>query len=68
VEPLRQAVSAGARVVVVDDIITTGATLVAVSDRLRGIGVRVDRCAVLAATRRRLSGNRPEARDEGILA
>lgn len=50
---LRRHCAAGARVVVVDDIVTTGATLVAVGDRLAALGVRVDGAAVLAATQRR---------------
>jgi adenine/guanine phosphoribosyltransferase-like PRPP-binding protein len=39
-------------VVLVDDIITTGSTLAAVSDRLKSMGIDVAFCAVLAATRR----------------
>ncbi|MEV1288679.1 ComF family protein [Micromonospora sp. NPDC049679] len=46
-------VAAGRLVIVLDDIVTTGATLAAVSDLLRDVGVRVDRAALLAATRRR---------------
>jgi predicted amidophosphoribosyltransferase len=49
---LRRVTGAGAQVVVVDDIVTTGVTLSAVSQRLAAAGVRVDRAAVLAATRR----------------
>ncbi|MDG6108373.1 ComF family protein [Dactylosporangium aurantiacum] len=40
------------RVVLVDDIITTGSTLAASAARLAAAGVRVDRVAVLAATQR----------------
>ena len=43
-------------VVLVDDIVTTGATLAALGTRLAGHGVRVDAAAVLAATRRRPTG------------
>ncbi|MEV4625668.1 ComF family protein [Micromonospora sp. NPDC049523] len=44
---------AGRFVVVLDDIVTTGVTLAAVSDSLRSVGLRVDAAAVLAATSRR---------------
>jgi len=47
------AARAGAAVVLVDDILTTGATLTAVADVLRGAGVPVRLAVVLAATRRR---------------
>lgn len=43
----------GRTVVVLDDIVTTGATLAAVCALLRGAGVPVDRAALLAVTRRR---------------
>jgi predicted amidophosphoribosyltransferase len=49
---LRDAVAAGASVVLVDDIITTGSTLVAASLRLERQGVPVAFAAVLAATQR----------------
>lgn len=51
--PVRRAVREGARVVVVDDIVTTGATLSAVAGRLAAAGIAVDAAAVLAATQRR---------------
>jgi predicted amidophosphoribosyltransferase len=55
VAALREAAGAGATVVLVDDIVTTGATLSAVADRLREAGVDVPVAAVLAATQRRVS-------------
>lgn len=48
----------GAQVVVLDDILTTGATLTAAAGRLRAAGIAVRVAVVLAATRRR-SGPRP---------
>jgi predicted amidophosphoribosyltransferase len=50
---LRRAVASGGRVVVLDDIVTTGVTLTAVSRQLAAVGVTVEAAAVLAATRRR---------------
>jgi len=47
------AVGRGAVVVPVDDILTTGGTLTALADRLRGGGLPVPVAVVLAATRRR---------------
>jgi predicted amidophosphoribosyltransferase len=52
VAALRRA-AAGRAVVVVDDIVTTGVTLAAVSREVTSAGVPVDSVAVLAATRRR---------------
>lgn len=49
---LRRAADAGTVVVVLDDIVTTGATLAAVAVRLAEAGVPVSGAAVLAATRR----------------
>lgn len=54
--------AAGARLVVLDDIVTTGVTLAAVAGALRHAGLPVSGAAVLAATRRR---NRPVSPDRG---
>lgn len=43
----------GTRVVLVDDIITTGASLAAAADAVRRAGIEVDGAALVAATRRR---------------
>jgi predicted amidophosphoribosyltransferase len=43
----------GSRVVLVDDIITTGASLAAAADTLRRTGTEVTGAALVAATRRR---------------
>jgi predicted amidophosphoribosyltransferase len=51
--PALRRVAAGRRVVVVDDIVTTGVTLAAVSRELCSVDVQVDRVAVLAATQLR---------------
>jgi predicted amidophosphoribosyltransferase len=51
---LRSAAAAGARLVLVDDVVTTGATLAAVAGGLRAAGVDTPVAAVLAATRRRV--------------
>ena len=42
----------GSVTVLLDDIVTTGATLAAAAALLAGAGVRVDACVTLAATRR----------------
>ncbi|MEU8000245.1 phosphoribosyltransferase family protein [Catellatospora sp. NPDC049111] len=52
-EDARRAVP-GSVTVLLDDIVTTGATLAAASSLLAGVGVRVDTCVTLAATRRYL--------------
>lgn len=49
----------GARVIIVDDLITTGVTLAECAAALTAAGVRVDGCATVAATQRR---NRPSPR------
>jgi predicted amidophosphoribosyltransferase len=55
VAAVREAAVRGTRLVIVDDIVTTGATLAAVAGHLRAAGVVVPSAAVLAATRRRVS-------------
>lgn len=55
---LRRAAASGARVVVLDDIVTTGATVAAVAGRLAAVGITVSGAAVLAATQRLV---RPES-------
>ncbi len=50
---VRDARGAGAVVVLVDDIVTTGSTLVAAAGRLAEGGVTADYAAVIAATQRR---------------
>lgn len=49
----RPGTTMGETLVVVDDIVTTGATLAAVAARLREVNMQVTGAAVLAATRRR---------------
>jgi predicted amidophosphoribosyltransferase len=50
---LQRCVTLGGMLVVVDDIVTTGSTLAAVSGRLEGVNVQVTGAAVVAATQRR---------------
>jgi predicted amidophosphoribosyltransferase len=50
---VRRAVAAGVTVVLVDDVVTTGATLCAVARTLERSGIPVRHAAVLAATQRR---------------
>lgn len=52
---VRAAVRTGARLVVVDDVVTTGATLAAVAARLREAALDPQVAAVLAATQRRVA-------------
>ncbi|WP_305789572.1 ComF family protein [Symbioplanes lichenis] len=54
----------GGTLIVVDDIVTTGATLAAVTCRLREVDVQVTGAAVLAATR--LRATRPGAGGPGV--
>jgi predicted amidophosphoribosyltransferase len=49
------AVRGGVRLVVVDDVVTTGATLAAAAARLREAAIDAEVAAVLAATQRRVS-------------
>jgi predicted amidophosphoribosyltransferase len=55
---MADAAGRGALVVVLDDILTTGATLSSAAGRLRSAGIAVPVAVVLAATRRR-TGPRP---------
>jgi predicted amidophosphoribosyltransferase len=50
---VRRAANAGAFLVAVDDVLTTGATLAALAGCLAEQGIRVDAAVTLAATRRR---------------
>ncbi|MBB5870234.1 putative amidophosphoribosyltransferase [Allocatelliglobosispora scoriae] len=55
VESLRRK-AAGRAVVILDDVVTTGVTLAAVTEHLQAAGVRPNACATLAATVRRSPG------------
>src|SRR5262249_9454937 len=55
---LAQAAAAGACVIAVDDVITTGATLAALTSRLAAVGIPIDGAVTLAATRRRMPPRR----------
>jgi predicted amidophosphoribosyltransferase len=59
IRDLRRAQARGSILVVVDDIVTTGATLAAVASRLREENVLVTGAATLAATRLRGPARRP---------
>jgi predicted amidophosphoribosyltransferase len=61
---MAQVAGRGALVVVLDDILTTGATLTAAAGRLRTAGIPVPVAVVLAATRRR-TGTRSPVRVTG---
>jgi predicted amidophosphoribosyltransferase len=62
---LRIAVAHGARLVLVDDVVTTGATLAAAANRLATGGLPVTVAAVLAATARRHPPATPRTDDNG---
>jgi predicted amidophosphoribosyltransferase len=53
------AAAAGACVIAVDDVLTTGATLASLTTHLAANGVAVRGAVTLAATRRRLDADRP---------
>lgn len=60
---LRRATASGAVVVLLDDVITTGATLCAAASRLRSVGLETSVAGVLAATQRRKSVDRARTGD-----
>jgi predicted amidophosphoribosyltransferase len=55
---LARAAAAGARVVLIDDVITTGATLAALTSQLAAVGIPVFGAVTLAATQRRMPPRR----------
>jgi predicted amidophosphoribosyltransferase len=58
VPAMREAAERGAAVILVDDIVTTGATLAATAERLEAAGVPVTCAGALAATQRHSTGMR----------
>jgi predicted amidophosphoribosyltransferase len=69
-QALRELAAAGATVMLVDDVVTTGSTLAALARRLARGGIVADGAAVLAATRlRRLAPLAPVANisNEGLV-
>jgi predicted amidophosphoribosyltransferase len=51
------ATRARAKTILIDDVVTTGATLIAAAQAIRDAGLEVIGCATVAATRRRASTN-----------